>query len=95
MKMAPVAEVKAKFSAYLEETSRGPVVVTKNGRPAAVLVQMTDPDELERFILAHSPRFTALLDASEERMRRDGGLSGDELLREVARRSKPKRRKTA
>ena len=93
MKMAPVAEVKAKFSAFLDETANGPVIVTKNGRPAAVIVQMTDPDELERFILAHSPKFTALLDAAEERVRRTGGLSHEELWRRVGKRTKRRGRK--
>jgi len=38
MKIAPLAEVKAHFSSYVEECEQGPVVVTKNGRPKAVLV---------------------------------------------------------
>ena len=37
------------------------MLVTKNGAPAAMLVSIpTDPDELERFILAHSTRFRRL-----------------------------------
>jgi prevent-host-death family protein len=46
MKIAPVVEVKAKFSAYLEECKAGPVVVTKNGKPVAVLLSVVDEDEL-------------------------------------------------
>ncbi len=37
MKIAPVAEVKARFSAYLRRCQDGPVIITKNGRPVAVL----------------------------------------------------------
>ena len=95
MKIAPVAEVKAKFSAFLDETANGPVVVTKNGRPAAVIVQMTDPDELERFILAHSPKFMAMLDAAEERIRRTGGLSQEEFWRRVENQANGRKRKRA
>jgi hypothetical protein len=32
-------------------------VVTKNGRPAAVLVAVSDEEELERLVLAHTPRW--------------------------------------
>ena len=49
---------------YLKETEEGPVVVTRNGKVVAVLLAVTDDDELERLVLAHSPKFQALLDKS-------------------------------
>ena len=42
MKIAPVAEVKAHFSSYLDECEEGPIIVTKNGRPAAILVNIQE-----------------------------------------------------
>lgn len=74
MKIAPVAEVKARFSSYLEQCERGPVIVTKNGRPVAVLVSVSDEDELERLVLAHTPRFRRLLDEAERRIKKEGGV---------------------
>ena len=35
MKIASVAEVKARLSAYLRASEEGPVVVTRNGKPVA------------------------------------------------------------
>ena len=70
MKIAPVAEVKAKFSAYLKASVEGPVVVTRYGKPVAVLLSVEDEEELERLILAYTPRFRAILDAA----RRDAML---------------------
>ena len=55
MKIAPVADVKARFSSNLKDCEEGPVVVTKNGRPKAVLVAARDEEEIERLILAHTP----------------------------------------
>ncbi len=75
MKIAPVADVKARLSKYIEECTDGPVVVTKNGRPAAVIVGVSNEEELERLVLAHTPRFTALLDAAEARIRKGGGVT--------------------
>ena len=46
MKIASVADVKARFSAFLKASKRGPVVVTKNGKPAAVLLSVDDEDEI-------------------------------------------------
>jgi prevent-host-death family protein len=74
MKIAPVADVKARFSSYLEQSERGPVIVTKNGRPVAALVSVTDEDELERLVLAYTPRFRRLPDAAEKRINKEGGI---------------------
>lgn len=39
MKVVPLAEVKAKLSAYVDASDKeGPVVITRNGRPVADLV---------------------------------------------------------
>jgi prevent-host-death family protein len=53
MKIASVADVKARLSAYVKESQEGPVVVTRNGKAIAVLLAVTDEDELERLVLAH------------------------------------------
>jgi prevent-host-death family protein len=62
MKIAPLAEVKARLSAYVDECeTNGPVVITRNGKPVAILLAPTDDDDLENIILARSARFQALL----------------------------------
>jgi prevent-host-death family protein len=83
MKIASVADVKAKLSAYLKETRRGPVIVTRNGKPVAVLLAVTDEDELERLVLAHSPKFQAILDKSRRQIEKTGGIPHDDFWREV------------
>jgi len=86
MKTASVEDVKARLSAYLKESRRGPVVVTRNGKAVAVLVAVTDDDELERLVLAHSPKFQALLDRSRRQIEKTGGIPHDEFWRQVAER---------
>ena len=68
MKIVPVAEVKTHLSSYLDETADGPVIITKNGRAVAALVAVTNDEELERLVLAHSPRLRQLLDAAATRV---------------------------
>ena len=47
MKVASLADVKARLSAYIEELpTKGPVVITRNGKTAAVLIAPED-DELK------------------------------------------------
>ena len=79
MKIAPVADVKARFSSYIEQSEEGPIIVTKNGRPVAILVSVTDEDELERMVLAHTPRFRRLLDAAERRIKRSGSVKHEKF----------------
>src|SRR5438445_4834657 len=83
MKIASVADVKARLSAYLKETEQGPVIVTRNGKAVAVLLAVTDEDELERLVLAHSPKFQALLDKSRRQIEETGGIPHDQFWREV------------
>ncbi len=83
MKIASVADIKAHFSAYLRAASRGPVVVTRNGKPAGVLLAVGDEEELERLLLAYSPRLRRILDAARERIRAGAGISHENLWQEL------------
>lgn len=101
MRIASVAEVKARLSAYLKETEEGPVIVIRNGKAVAVLLAVTDDDELERLVLAHSPKFQALLNKSRRQIEETGGISHDDFWRELeaeshedAGKGKPRQRRT-
>jgi prevent-host-death family protein len=83
MKIASVADVKARLSAYLKEAQEGPVIVTRNSKAVAVLLAITDEDELERLVLAHSPKFQALLDRSRRQIEETEGIPHDFFWREV------------
>ena len=92
MKIAALADVKAHLSAYVDECeNEGPVVITRNGKPAAVLLAPKDNDELERLILAHSRRFQSLLSRSRRSIRAGKGVSQDKFWKAVARRNQAKR----
>ncbi len=83
MKIASVAEVKAKFSGYLKSIEQGPLIVTKNGKPVAILLSVTDEDEIERLALAYSPKFQYILQVAEEQIRDGAALSHEEFWREM------------
>src|SRR5437660_2371569 len=83
MKIVSVADLKARLSAYLKESQQGPVVVTRNGKAVAVLLAVPDEDELERLVLAHSPKFQALLNKSKRQIDETGGIPHDEFWRQV------------
>ncbi|MEJ2262576.1 MAG: type II toxin-antitoxin system Phd/YefM family antitoxin [Anaerolineales bacterium] len=83
MKIAPVAEVKARFSAYLKETRKGPIIVTRNGKPVAVLLAIEDEDEIERLILAYSPRVKRILRSARKQIEESGGIEHQDFWRDV------------
>ena len=83
MKIASVAEVKARLSSYLKASASGPVVVTRNGKAVAVLLGVNDDEELERLLLAHSPKLRAILDAAERRIEEGAGIGHDEFWQQV------------
>ena len=53
MKVASVAEVRADFGAYLKASEKGPVVVTRQGKPVAVLLATYREEDLERLMMGH------------------------------------------
>jgi antitoxin (DNA-binding transcriptional repressor) of toxin-antitoxin stability system len=62
MKIAGVRDMKQRLSAYLREVRHTPVIITKNGRPCAALVELTNAMDLEAFLCAHNPRLMAMID---------------------------------
>ena len=94
MRIAPLADVKARLSAYLDQCGvEGPLVITRNGKAVAVLVVPYDDDDLERLMLGRSPRFQALLNRSRQSIKQGKGLSENAFWEAVRKRSQ--QRKTA
>ena len=94
MRVAPLADVKARLSAYIDECAvEGPIVVTRNGKAVAVLLVPDDDDDLERLLLGRSPRFRALLNRSRRSIQAGKGLSEEDFWKAV--RNRAQKRKAA
>ena len=98
MKIVPLNEVKNRFSTYLEMSKREDIVVTKNGRPAAILHAITDED-IEDYLFESDPRFIARIEALRQQFQRSGGTPLSDVKKELrapmsrrARRPTPRRR---
>jgi prevent-host-death family protein len=88
MRIASLAEVKAKLSAYLlEAETTGPVVITRNGKAVAVLLAPIDDDDLERLLLSRSPQFRSILSESRAGISAGKGIAHAPFWREAATRS--------
>jgi len=84
-RIAPLADVKARLSAYIEQSeTEGPVVITRNGKAVAVLVSPVDDDDVENLILARSPRLQKLLKKSRASIKAGRGLSAKQFWSAVS-----------
>src|SRR5712672_2480815 len=96
MRIAPLADVKARLSEYLDECGvEGPVVITRNGKAAAVLLVPFDDDDLERLLLGRSPRFQAMLDRSRQSIKEGKGLSAKAFWEAARTRARERKAATA
>jgi len=83
MKIAPLAEVKANFSEYINECKNGTIVVTKNGRATAALIPILDDDDLERILLSNSKILNKILDSAEKRIKSGHGIKHEDLWKQL------------
>jgi antitoxin (DNA-binding transcriptional repressor) of toxin-antitoxin stability system len=58
-------------------------VVTRHGKPVAVLLSVEDEDELERPILAYTPKFQGIVEVERAQIRETGGTGHEELWQEL------------
>ena len=82
MKIASVKEVKDKLSEFLKTAEKEDVIITKNGRPNAVLHHLGD-DELEDYLLEHDPRFRKKIQRRWKEYLTKGGRSLEEIMEEL------------
>ncbi|NOU11021.1 MAG: type II toxin-antitoxin system Phd/YefM family antitoxin [Nitrospira sp.] len=61
MRLASVKDVKNKLSDYLKKAEREDIIITKNGRPTAVLHHLGD-DDLEDYVVEHDPKFRKIIE---------------------------------
>ena|SRR5579864_5106745 len=95
MRTASVTEMEVNFRAFLKASGRGPVVVTRNDKPVAVLLRMEGQDDLERWLMGHSPKLQAILDAARKRFRAGAGIPHEAFWKQVEAENagRPKKRK--
>jgi hypothetical protein len=82
MRIASVKEVKDNLSYFLRIARKENVIITRNGKPTAILHHLDD-DEIEDYLLEHDPKFRRKIERRWKEYLRDGGRSVDEILKEL------------
>jgi prevent-host-death family protein len=83
MRAASVTEIAADFALYLKASEQEPIVVTRRGRPVAVLLRAGTQEDLERLLMGHSPKLQAILEAARKRFRAGAGIPHESFWKEV------------
>ncbi len=74
MKGVPVSEVKDDLSRYLREAEEEPVVITRHGKPAGVLIGFETEDDWFNYRLENDPRFLARVEKARASLRAGRGV---------------------
>jgi prevent-host-death family protein len=80
MKIESIRQVKSNLSQIVSSLAKeGSVVITKNGRPCAVLMPVTDDTDLEIVALSQSKRFWRTFDRAVTKAEKEGWTSLDDV----------------
>ena len=80
MKIESLREVKAKLSKIVKDLpSERSVVITKNGRPCAVLLPVTAETDLESMLLAQRKDFWEMFDRAHKEGEKKGFTKLEDL----------------
>jgi prevent-host-death family protein len=83
VRVASVAEIASDFAVYLKASEEGPVVVTRKGKPVAVLLRSAGQEDLERLLMGHSPKLQTILEGARKRFRAGAGIPHETFWKEV------------
>jgi prevent-host-death family protein len=83
VKTASVTEIASDFAGYLKASQQEPVVVTRKGKPVAVLLRTEGQEDAERVLLGHSPKLQTILEAARKRFRKGAGIPHEAFWQEV------------
>jgi prevent-host-death family protein len=70
----PLSEVKDDLSKYLRQAERRPVVITRHGKPAGVLIGFESEEDWFDFRLENDPRFLARVEKARASLRAGRGV---------------------
>ena len=82
MRTLELSQATDPLADYARTVDEGPVVITVDGKPVAVLVAIENTDA-ETVTLNTDPRFLALIERSRARQKAEGGISSDEMRRRL------------
>ena len=91
MKAISAAKFAAQFNDCLDAARGQPLLITRNGKPFAVLLPVADKAEAEQFADGHSHSLRSVFQEAHEQLQQGDGIPHDQFWREVERSRRSKR----
>jgi prevent-host-death family protein len=92
VKTASAARIAAKFDDYLEASREQPVLVTRNGKPVAVLLAVQDRTEAEQLASVRSRSLHSIFEKAHDQLQTGEGIPHEQFWRGVEKSRRVKRR---
>lgn len=78
MKTVEIEKATLPLSDYTKKVKKEPVIITREGKPVAALVGISNAD-IETVSLSNNPKFLNLIERSRARQKSEGGISTEEM----------------
>jgi prevent-host-death family protein len=75
----PLSEVKDDLSRYLRKAEEEPVLITRHGKPAGVLIGFESEEDWFDYRLENDPRFLARVEKARASLRQGRGVRLEDL----------------
>ncbi len=92
MKKVALSEVKDDLSHYVDRAQREEIVITRHGRPAAILIGFKDEDAWFDYRLEHDPRFVKRIEDARRSYRQGRGVPIEQVRERLGIAPPPMRR---
>ncbi len=79
MNTATVSDVGENFRDYIKESTEYPIIIVEDGEPVAVLLSVSEKDDIEGIALAYNPKFRRLIDEADRRIEKTGGIKHNDF----------------
>jgi prevent-host-death family protein len=92
VKTVSAAKIAAQFNEYLETSREQPVLVTRDGKPVALLLAVENQADAEKLARGRVRSLRSIFQKAHKQLQQGTGIPHDEFWREVEQSRRPKRR---
>lgn len=78
MRRVPLSEIRGDLSRFLREAEGEVIVITRNGKPAGLLIGFGSEEDWLDYQLENDPRFLRRIEQARKSLREGGGVRIEE-----------------
>ncbi len=79
MRLVPLSEIKDDLSRFLREAEAEEIVITRNGKPAGLLIGFGSEEDWPDYQLENDPRFLRRIERARKSLRAGHGVKIEEV----------------